>query len=135
MAERTIPFDELMHKVIDQLKKKGYMDSTLNNYRRLYNRINVFINQRGTDLYTKEAGRDYLDSINVCRSTFVFYNCTVRRLDDYLDGKSYRCHHGNPSDKVVGAMPTSWMDIFMNAVQKETPLQPLPQKKRPVQHS
>ena len=102
MTERIIPFDELMKKVIDQLIKQGYKDSTLDIYRRLYNRIHVFINQRGTDLYTKDAGRDFLNNINVCRSTFVSYNCAVRRLDDYLDGKPYRCHHGNPSDKVVG---------------------------------
>ena len=39
MTENTIPFDELMQQVLDQLKNQGYKDSTLADYRRLYNRV------------------------------------------------------------------------------------------------
>lgn len=81
--------------------KNGYMDLTLTIYRRTYNRIHTFINQCGTDIYTREAGEAFLGTTHVCRSTFTAYNCAVRRLNDYMEGNPYRCHHGNLSEKVT----------------------------------
>ena len=96
MANKTIPFSELMETVLSQLKSQKYTESTLTVYRRTYNRVHVFLNQHGTDTYTHELGGKFLSDSNVCRSTLVAYACAVRRLDDCLDGKPYRCHHGAP---------------------------------------
>lgn len=101
MTENTIPFGELMKQVLEQLKNQGYMDSTLAVYRRTYNRVHVFINQLGTDIYTKEAGEKFLHSTSVCKHTLTAYACAVRRLDDHIDGKPYRCHHDVPSREVT----------------------------------
>ena len=101
MTENTIPFGELMQQVLDQLKDQGYKDSTLATYRRTYNRVHMFINQLGTDIYTKEAGDEFLHSMSVCKHTLALQTCVIRRLNDYIDGNPYRCHHGNPSEEVA----------------------------------
>lgn len=100
MTEKKICFDELCEQVLKQLESHGYMESTLTIYRRFYNRIHTFINACGTDIYTEEIGRKFLNGIHVCESTFTSYVCAVRRLDDYINGKPYRCHHGNPYEEV-----------------------------------
>ena len=92
MKQKVIPFDELRDQVLELLKSERYMDSTLTVYRRTYNRIHVFLNQNGTDFYTRELGRKFLNRTEVCSATLSAYKCAVRRLDDYLDGKPYRCH-------------------------------------------
>ena len=97
MPENTIPFDELMEEVLKQLGNHGYMDSTLIIYRRTYNRVHKFINQHFMGIYTKETGEEFLNCTNVCENTLTAYKCAIRRLDDCLEGKPYRCHHGNPS--------------------------------------
>ena len=96
MSNNDIPFAELMNEVINQLKSWQYMDSTLITYRRIYKRILAFLAEHGTDVYTHEFGKAFIDGSNVCKSTLSSYICAVRRLDDYIDGKPYRCHHDNP---------------------------------------
>lgn len=96
MSNNTVPFSELVNSVLNQLKSQKYMDSTLVVYQRIYNRIHVFLNNHGTDVYTHEFGKAFVESISVCKSTLAAYTCAVRRLDDYIDGKPYRCHHDNP---------------------------------------
>ncbi len=100
MNNNTIPFAELAKKVLNQLKSQKYMDSTLVIYRRIYNRIHAFLNEHGTDVYTHEFGKAFVESSNVCKSTLTTYACVVRRLDDYIDGKPYRCHHDSPKPTV-----------------------------------
>ena len=90
MTENTIPFGELMQQVLDQLKNQGYKDSTLATYRRTYNRVHMFINQLGTDIYTKETGDEFLHSMSVCKHTLALQTCVIRRLNDYIDGNPYR---------------------------------------------
>ena len=85
MAEKTLNFHKLSDCVINQLKRQNYMDSTLMIYRRIYNRIYSLMKKLGTETYTPEIGRQFLDSVNVCRSTFSAYTCAVRRLNDYID--------------------------------------------------
>ena len=70
MAEKTLNFHKLSDCVINQLKRQNYMDSTLMIYRRIYNRIYSLMKKLGTETYTPEIGRQFLDSVNVCRSTF-----------------------------------------------------------------
>lgn len=101
MTENTLPFHGLMEQVLIQLKDQGYMDSTITVYRRFYNRVNSYLNQLNTDIYTKATGDSFLSTLNVSDTTFVSYKCAIRRLNDYLDGLPYRCHHGNPCDCVV----------------------------------
>ena len=100
MEQKNFCFDELSEQVLDQLRNQGYMESTLTIYRRFYNRVHAFINTHGTDTYTEEAGRQFLDGVHESKSTLPSYVCAVRRLDDFINGKPYRCHHGNPSKEV-----------------------------------
>ena len=113
MTEQTMPFNDLVDKVIDQLKNQGYMNSTLTVYRRTYNRVHKFINARGTDIYTCDAGAEFLRNTHVCRSTITAYTCAIRRLDDYIKGNPYRCHHGNPIDEVA-EIYSSTLEAFLN---------------------
>ena len=100
MENTILPFDELMKAVLEQLESQKYMDSTLTVYRRTYNRIHIFLNHHGTDIYTHELGKAFLADSNVSKLTFASYACAVRRLDDYIDGKPYRCHHGNYNEQI-----------------------------------
>lgn len=95
MDNKAIPFAELMNAVLDQLRFQRYMESTLTDYRRIYNRIHVFLSEHGTDIYTHELGKAFIDGSKVGKSALSSYVCAVRRLDDYIDGKPYRYHHEN----------------------------------------
>ena len=108
MDNNTIPFAELMNVVINQLKSWKYMDSTLIIYRRIYKRIQALLAEHGTDVYTHELGKAFIDGSNVCKSTISSYICAVRRLDDYIDGKPYRCHHDDPKFEA----PPEFSDIL-----------------------
>lgn len=108
MDNNAIPFVELMNAVINQLKSWKYMDSTLIVYRRTYKRIQVFLSEHGTDIYTHELGQAFIDNSNVCKSTLSSYICAVRRLDDYIDGKPYRCHH----DEQKLEVPLEFADVL-----------------------
>lgn len=99
MAEKFSTFAELVDHVTSQLKKQNYMESTITIYRRTYNRIYSFMQQKGKDVYSNGIGRAFLDSLNVSRSTYSAYACAIRRLDDSIAGNPYRCHHGNPNEE------------------------------------
>lgn len=113
MTNKTIPFSELAEAVLNQLKSRKYMESTLTVYRRIYNRIHVFLKQHGNDVYTHESGEKFLSALNVGGSTLASYACAVRRLDDCMDGKSYRCHHGVYQEKV----PSSFSNVLTRYIQ------------------
>ena len=55
--QENIYFNELCEAVLNQLRTQSYMDSTLTTYKRFYNRLHAFINERDSDVYTKEHGR------------------------------------------------------------------------------
>lgn len=95
MKAKELSFQELMEAVLDQLKSQKYMNSTLTVYRRTYNRVHTFLIQHNTEVYTHELGKKFISCQNVCGSTLVAYSCAIRRLDDYIEGKPYRCHHDN----------------------------------------
>ena len=100
MTENVLSFNDLTEQVLNQLKDHGYMESTLKVYQRTYNRVHVFINHQGTDFYSESLGEEFLQSLNVSSPTLSAYLCAIRRLDDYVSGNPYRCHHNNPADKV-----------------------------------
>lgn len=95
MTEHILTFHDLMEQVLMQLKDQGYMESTIAVYRRFYNRVDGYLNQMNTDIYTKAIGDSFLCTLNVSDTTVVSYKCAIRRLNDYLNGLPYRCHHGN----------------------------------------
>ena len=64
MTENTLPFHGLMEQVLIQLKDQGYMDSTITVYRRFYNRVNSYLNQLNTDIYTKDTGDRFLSTLS-----------------------------------------------------------------------
>lgn len=101
MKQRNIGFDELCEAVLNQLKSQGYMDSTLTVYRRFYNRVHAFIDERGPDIYSEEVGREFLNTLHVSDITFSSYKCAIRRLNDFINDRPYRCHHDNPSEGVL----------------------------------
>ena len=113
MTENILLFQELKEQVLIQLKEQGYMDSTINVYRRFYNRVNSYLNQMNTAIYTKSIGDSFLSTLNVSDTTSVSYRCAIRRLNDYLDGHPYRCHHGNHCDRVVDIY-ASVLDGYLN---------------------
>lgn len=94
MQQKKIPFEQLEEAVLSQLKSQNYMDSTLHLYQVRFARIQEFLSARGSQYYCPEAGQAFLASLHLQRSTMSGYVCTVRRLDDFLAGRPYRCHHG-----------------------------------------
>jgi len=100
MKEKNIPFDQLEEAVLCQLKEHGYMDSTLTIYRRTFNRIHRFLSDSGKENYLPETGKEFLKSVHVQATTYAEYACAVRRLDDYIRGKPYRCHHAGEALQV-----------------------------------
>lgn len=73
MKKTNLSFDELMKAVLEQLKFQNYTDSTLILYRRIYDRINIFMQQRRIEIYTQEIGKLFLKELNVSKSTFTSY--------------------------------------------------------------
>lgn len=114
MGKIILPFDELMKAVLEQLKSQKYKDSMLTVYRRTYNRIHIFVNYHGMDIYTHELGKAFLANSNVSKSTLVSYACAVRRLDDYIDGKPYRRHHSEYNEQI----PLVLADTLMGYLQE-----------------
>lgn len=96
MTQKSVPFNELVEGVLNQLKTKGYMESTLTIYRRTYTRVQAFLNQCGTDIYTPDIGKGFLAGVNVKKSTYAAYACAIRRLNDFISGKPFRSHHDCP---------------------------------------
>ena len=77
----------------------------------------------GTKIYAPEIGRQFLDSVNVCRSAFSAHTCAVRRLNDYIDDVPYRCHHGSQMEKV----PVIFFFAFVDSLsQLPTTMQEVP---------
>lgn len=108
MKEKNIPFDRLEKAVLDQLKEQGYMDSTLVIYRRTFNRIHRFLAESNRQFYCSEVGKEFLCSTHVKDSTRRAYSCAVRRLDDYISNRPYRCHHGGEMHPV----PQNYAKVF-----------------------
>lgn len=100
MEEKKIPFNQLKEAVLCQLKEHGYKDSTLTNYRRFYDRITSFLTNNGIVYYSSEIGKEFLASTHVKSITQVAYTCAVRRLDDYINNRPYRCHHGGETLRI-----------------------------------
>lgn len=99
MQERSIPFCELVEKVIQQLQEHNYLESTVTNYRRFYKRVEKFMSRSGIAEYTHNVGEAFLEELHSRKKySYTSLNahlCAIRRLNDLLVGNPYRCHHGN----------------------------------------
>ena len=96
MSSKIVPFDLLIEGVLDQLKSKGYLESTLIVYRRIYARVRTLLGQCNTEVYTPEIGEKFLAGTDVRKSTYAAYACAIRRLNDFINGKPFRSHHDCP---------------------------------------
>ena len=107
MKSNTVTFEELASNVINQLKSQKYMDSSLVIYRRIYSRVHVFLNEQGTDVYSHELGKAFIESTNVCKSTLATYTCAVRRLpkefSDILSEYLAECERGGNKPATIRA--------------------------------
>lgn len=108
MQQKNIPFEQLEEAVLSQLKSQSYMDSTLRLYRIRFARIHEFLSEGGIRFYSPEAGQKFLASLYCQRSTMSGYVCAVRRLDDFLADRPYRCHHGGEAIR----LPESYAEML-----------------------
>lgn len=78
----------------------------------------------GTKIYAPEIGRQFPNSVNVCRSAFSAHTCAVRRLNDYIDDVPYRCHHGSQAEKVPVIFFFSFVDGLsqLSTTMQEVPI-------------
>ena len=97
MTNKGQPFNEQIEGVLNLLRSKGYMASTLTHYRSMYKKLQAFLGQSGTFTYTHEIGERFLEITRAKQSTVVTYACAIRRLNDFIDGKPFRSHYNYPS--------------------------------------
>ncbi|WP_150844750.1 hypothetical protein [Clostridium sp. UBA1353] len=66
--ETKLPLEQLITKVLMELKKLNYSENTITGYSLLYRRIVNFANEKGQVFFSEELGREFLEKK---------YNCTV----------------------------------------------------------
>lgn len=86
-------FSNVTENILKQLREQNYKETSLANYQRIYARLYSFMSQNSIEVYTEKVGQAFLDSINVGESASNFYAVAVRRINDFLNGEPYRCHH------------------------------------------
>lgn len=79
--------------ILRQLQEQNYKETSLANYRRFYDRLYAFMSQNGIEVYNEEVGQIFFDYISAGKSTSKFYAVAVRRLNNFINGVPYRCHH------------------------------------------
>ena len=79
--------------ILKQLREQNYKETSLANYQRIYTRLYTFMSQNSIEVYNETVGQAFLDSISVGESASKFYAVAVRRINDFLNGEPYRCHH------------------------------------------
>ena len=83
-------FSELKENVLLQLKNENYLESTLANYRRFYNRIERFMEWKGVENYSESIGKAFLHNCHhEKKSSYTTVNahmCAIRRLNDFING-------------------------------------------------
>ena len=93
MSEKQTDFCTLSEAVIAELKSLGYMDSSLINYRRLYIRLDSFMQDHSIKEYSPAVGKAFLAEYYPCdNDRRIMVLLMIRRLDDHLNGIPYRCH-------------------------------------------
>lgn len=86
-------FSNVTEKILKQLREQNYKEISLVNYQRIYARLYTFMSQNSIKVYTEKVGQAFLDSISVGKSASNFYAVVIRRINDFINGEPYRCHH------------------------------------------
>ena len=101
MSEKQANFEKLSEAVISELKALGYMESSLNNYRKLYGCIEIFMKENSVENYSPEIGKSFISKYysddTQRRRVFLLM---IRRLDDHLNNIPYRCHRAMKTSNV-----------------------------------
>ena len=115
---KFIPINELINRVMMQLKEQHYMESTLIVYKRIYHRIKEFMLQNDYQNYSPDIGSSFLDEQKVSASTMSAYKCAVRRLNDSYNDKEFRSHHENDTAKICDVYKDLLEDYLNNCINK-----------------
>lgn len=117
MQEQLDIFNELKEIVIRQLQEQNYLESTLTNYQRFYNRVERFMVKHGIAEYSHDVGIAFLEGLHSSKdyryTSSTALACAIRRLNDALEGKDYRCHHGNEHE-IVDTQYEKLLMAFLN---------------------
>ena len=85
----------VVSSVITTLRQQNYLESTIINYRRLYNRLFKFMDDNDINEYSCDVGELFINNAvknhNSSNSKHI-YTCGIRRLNDQIYGVHYRCH-------------------------------------------
>lgn len=103
--------------ILRQLQEQNYKETSLANYRRFYDRLYAFMSQNGIEVYNEEVGQIFFDYISAGKSTSKFYAVAVRRLNDFINGEPYRCHHKVAVDDI----PATFIEVvnaYLNECEK-----------------
>ena len=103
--------------VLRQLREQNYKETSIANYRRFYDRLYDFMSQNSIEFYTEEVGQRFFDSIDVGESTYSFYAVAVRRINDFINGEPYRCHH-QVADVEIPAAFTEAVNAFLTECER-----------------
>ena len=91
---RDLSFGDLLDRLLDDLKEKSYTQMTLANYRRTLRQIELFMVERGTDVYTPEIGLQYFEAYIAEKELGTSWKkamfTAIRRLNDVYSGNEYR---------------------------------------------
>lgn len=91
---RNLSFENLLDELLHDLEEKSYAQLTLANYRRTLRKIEVFMMERGINVYTPEIGMQYFETyiveheLGISRKKAIY--TAIRRLNDFYCGKEYR---------------------------------------------
>ena len=96
MENETLSFETLSENVIVQLKQLNYKETSLDNYRRVYKRLQSFLTENNYTSYTPDLGKKFLEHLEINGKTLTSCACIIRRLDDFLTKKPYKSHHDEP---------------------------------------
>lgn len=66
--ETNVPIEELVVKVLLELKRLNYSSNTISSYRAFYNRFITFVKEKDDNCFSEELGRIFLEEK---------YNCTI----------------------------------------------------------
>ena len=97
MTDKKSPirsFDQISTDLLETISNKCYSPETINNYRRALSRIDKFMEMEGFHSYSEEVGEAFITSrvatSYISDSHFQFMQMVIRRLNDVIEGNSFR---------------------------------------------
>lgn len=64
MKEQSITFNELTGTITRQLQEQNYLESTLKNYQRFYNRVERVMEKHSITEYSHDVGTSFLEELH-----------------------------------------------------------------------